>query len=257
MRVVPAKPLRSRRTRLARTERAQFPSLAAVAVFLGILCGADRAAAGAAFNATATTDFRYRGVSLSDQRPALTVGVSYDHPSGAYVSAVAIGALKPGGGAAYLGEQIYAGRALSGRTGLSWDVGLARTQVKTRGREPYSIRYTELYAGASRGGLNAYVYLSPDYMGEGAKTVYASLGGTRRLEDDWRVVGHVGLLAPVDRKPRSEIRKAQFDTSIGLGRRIGPIDAQLRWTLHGPGGGYAPDHPQSRQALMLSATVTF
>ena len=45
---------------------------------------ASPAAAQVGVSASLLTDYLYRGVSLSDGRPAASLTLSYDHPSGAY-----------------------------------------------------------------------------------------------------------------------------------------------------------------------------
>jgi hypothetical protein len=58
---------------------------------LASLCVATPAAAQVAIEAVIQTDYRVRGYSVSDSKPAAAVSLNYDHPSGIYLGAAAAG----------------------------------------------------------------------------------------------------------------------------------------------------------------------
>src|SRR5512134_2379963 len=76
-----ARPRRS----IPRKRTAEFRRAFACALFAGA-AGAQAQMAG---SATLVSDYRFRGTSFSDERPAAQIALSYDHESGAYIGAFA------------------------------------------------------------------------------------------------------------------------------------------------------------------------
>src|ERR1700683_5298977 len=73
-------------------------SLVCTALFLGLAVPAT-ALAQLVGTAVVESQYRSRGVALTDGKPDLRLGVSYDHPRGVYVGASLIGGeTDPGGG---------------------------------------------------------------------------------------------------------------------------------------------------------------
>jgi uncharacterized protein (TIGR02001 family) len=233
-------------------------ALAAVAPVV-ILCHPAPARAQAGVNLTFATDYRYRGYSLTDDRPALTLTFAYDHPSGAYASLAAIGALTSDQGAKGAGVQAYAGYAARLKSGASWDLGVTGTDVTVYSgpQNRYRLKYAELYAGVAMGDLSAHLYYAPDYLGEGASTLYLDVSGAYRPAPAWRLFGHVGVLAPLHRSDWSYIRSARYDLRAGAAARLKHCELQLAWTGSGPGTDYPTGHAQKRNALVFAATYAF
>lgn len=78
------------------------------------------------FNASVTTDYRYRGISQTNRRPALQGGVDYTHtPTGLYVGAWAstIKWIKDVGGDSNVEIDVYGGKTGELGGGFSYDVG--------------------------------------------------------------------------------------------------------------------------------------
>ena len=79
------------------------------------------------FNVGATTDYRYRGISQSRLKPALSAGADYSHASGLYVGTwlTTIKWIKDAGGDAPMEWDVYGGyKGQFGASGLGYDVGL-------------------------------------------------------------------------------------------------------------------------------------
>lgn len=226
-------------------------------MLLSLAVPAAPARAQAALNLSATTNYLYRGYSLSAQRPALVATASWDLPSGPYASASAIAGAGHGRGAALSGYQAYVGYARRFSGDSSWDVGLARTEVSQRYSTRYRVAYDEAYAGVSTRSLSAHVYYSPDYLGEGAATLYATATKTLTPAPGWKIFGAAGVLLPVRRDAGSELRRAQFDASVGVARRLGDLELQAALAAQGPDTGLAAGRPQGHTALSLSATLSF
>lgn len=221
------------------------------------MLAAAPAAAQAGLSLSATSDFIYRGYSLSAERPAAIGTVAYDHESGVYASASAIAVAAHGGGVRVSGYQAYAGFARRFDADSSWEVGVARTDVSQPYRTRYRVTYDEIYVGASSRRFSAHVYYSPDYLGEKTQTVYATVSGTLTPAPGWKVFGKAGLLLPVQRRADSEIRRAQYDVGVGVARRIGDIELQAAASLFGPDDDLVAGVGQGRAAVTASATFYF
>lgn len=215
------------------------------------------ALAQAAASASVQSDFGYRGVSLSTDRPAASLTLSYDHASGAYVSVAAIAAATEHDGVRLLGHQAYAGVAGKFPSNLAWDLGVADTQVDDYEIPRSRIAYREVYAGLSWRNVSAHTYYSPDYMGDGVRTLYTNLEASWSPAPDWTITGGGGLLVPIDPADDAEIRKTQFDLSLGATRKLGKALVALKWTHHGPHGGYSPVDRGKRNKVIVGITYAF
>jgi uncharacterized protein (TIGR02001 family) len=245
----PVTPVRVRRRRgLARL------GAGVAALALGV---AAQAHAQVGFSAALTSDYRYRGFSLSDGRPAFTATVTYDQRAGGYLGLAGVGAATARDGVQALGYQAYAGYAAHLSADTSWDVGVTHSDLTEYITPRYRVRYSEVYAGIAAQHLSAHVYYSPDYLGEHVDTLYASLDGSLNRAADWRVFGHVGVLAPIRRGAGSEIHAAQYDLRAGVARRIKDWEAQVSVVGFGPGADYPPGHRQSRETLLVGVTRYF
>jgi uncharacterized protein (TIGR02001 family) len=211
-----------------------------------------------AVSASLASDYRYRGVSLSDEKPALTLTVTYDHASGAYVGVSSIGALSARGAPRWLGYQAYVGYAHRVGPEASWDVGLTATDVAQYGASRSRVRYGEVYGGLSWKSLSAHVYYAPDYLGQGASALYTDVDGAIRPAKHWRLFGHVGLATPLESATaRRAIRRASYDLKAGVAASVKNLEVQLAWSEYGPSAEYFTGERQPRDALVVSATYSF
>lgn len=227
----------------------------------GLLAGAALwpAAAHAQLGASLSiqSDDRYRGISFTDARPAATLTVNYDHPTGAYVGATAIGAVTAEEGFRVTGVQAYGGYARRLASGGSLDLGVAHTDVTEYDRARYRLRYSELYVGLAGRNLSAHVYYSPDYLGGRVQTLYGSLDGSWAPAVAWRLFGHAGVLAPVQHRPGAGLSGLQYDLRAGAARQTGPVEVQLSLVTGGPDASYPAMHAQTRTTVVLGATYPF
>jgi uncharacterized protein (TIGR02001 family) len=224
---------------------------------LAAFAWAGAAQAETAFSAAVSSDYRFRGISLSDGRPALTASFNYDAEGGGYVGLTGVAAATAHNGFQALGYQAYAGYARRLGSGDSWDVGVAHTDITEYYRPPYAVRYSEVYAGWAGRNLSAHVYYSPSYLGERVATVYANLDGSITPSPDWRLFAHAGVLTPVTRRAGSDLRNPQYDARVGVARRIRSVELQLSGVTVGPDADYPANHPQKREAVVLSAAYYF
>ncbi len=202
-----------------------------------------------------TSDYRLRGVSLTERRPALSLGAAYDHPSGAYAGGSVIVADTGGGDVKRLGDIEYIGIAKHHADGLSWDVGASNTNVKIQVNQRYPVRYNEVYAGVARNDLSLRVSYSPNYLHSGVDTLYADLSGVYRPAENWRLVAHVGLLKRLD-GPTAEVPvRHRYDLMLAAVRGFDHGELRLAWIA-----AYATPHPHpspGRGGIVVGASVFF
>jgi uncharacterized protein (TIGR02001 family) len=194
--------------------------------FLAIAAGLFATASFAQVSGSVTlaSDYRFRGISLSQGRPAAQAEVSYDHASGWYAGLFGSNVRfldDPGREAQAVG---YAGYSRRLRGGLSVDAGADYSTFS--GGDGYN--YAELHAGLTAEEFNARLYYSPDYFGAGARTLYAELNGSHRLADKIRLIGHAGVLRSLSvASGQSSRERAHLDWLAGAELLLQPFKLQL------------------------------
>lgn len=199
------------------------------------------------------SDDRFRGISLSDDAPALQGDLDWSDPDGFYAGAFASSVhMAPCGepGAQWLG---YAGYARRIDARWNWEAGLSYAAF-TR---DHGYDYAEAYAGLISDSLSVRIHYSPHYFGYGPAVMYLEADGARELSPRWRLLGHVGVLRRLDPSPSGE-SSWRGDARIGLGVRAGVFDLQLAAVTSGGGAYYAFGYPAAsgtaRNALVFSAS---
>ncbi len=198
------------------------------------------------------SDYRLRGVSLTDNQPAIGASLTYDHASGAYAGAAVVAHDAPDGGR-LLGHMEYAGYALRGRGGYDWDVGVNNQDFTPYGPQRAHLRYSEVYVGVSRGDLSARVYYSPNYLRSWGTTAYLDLNGVLRPAASWRLSGHAGALIPAG-GGAAPVR-TRYDLRVGVARDFKAGEIRAIFTTAWP----TPHALSSRAApaLVVGASVFF
>lgn len=193
--------------------------------------GAAQAQASAALGVA--SDYRIRGISLTDGRGVATLAANYDHPTGAYAGASLVAHDPAGRGARLLGYQAYAGVAGRLAGGAVWDLGVSRVDMRPYFDRGYRVEYTQAYAGLSQGGLSGRVSLAPDYPRRRGATAYAELNAVARPADGWRLTGHAGALAALSGGGSND-RRTRYDVAVGVVRDLGRAEASLSWIAVSP-----------------------
>lgn len=207
--------------------------------------------------ASVDSDDRFRGVSLSDERPILGLQVSYDHPEGVYAGANFIAVDTAHEGLQALGHVAYLGYARRSGTGPTWDIGVTNAELRNYAIGRHSINYSEAYAGILTEHISARIFYSPGYFGGKLRTVYAELNGAVRPAPDWRLFGHMGVLTPVGGWAPPGARGERYDLSAGLARQLGAYELRLAWTSAIAQPTYAGSPRQSHDALVVGASRAF
>lgn len=209
------------------------------------------------------SDYRYRGVSLSDHQPALQLSIAYDHADGWYAGAFASSVQRAQGadgadGAAHLVS--YLGYARRLRNGLSWEAGAEYAALVGASRYDYP----EVYIGLASDHLSGRLYVAR-YSGAASPAVYAEFNGAHPLSEHTRLLGHLGWLyrsdsggADPDPQRPLDPQRLRFDLRAGLGITLSGFDLQMAWVLtEGDSAGYsifptAPNAGRSGWVLGLS-----
>lgn len=217
------------------------------------LCLAFPAKAQVSGSLALTSDYRLFGVSLTDRRPVLRLGVAYDHPSGFYVGGSLVGHNPEHTGTRLLGHMEYAGFAGRRPDGVTWDVGVNNVALSFYRDRKYSIEYNQLYIGIAKDALDAHVYFSPNYPTRGSGTVYVDLNGALRPADNWRLTGHAGALVGLADTRLQDDRRARYDVTVGVAREWTNAEVSVGWTAVFP----RPNPKSSWTQPGLVAGVTY
>jgi uncharacterized protein (TIGR02001 family) len=223
----------------------------ALVALLLLLPGAS-ALAQVSAQATVASDYLFRGVSLTDGRPAASLEINYDDSSGWFAGGLAT--------ATYLyGEHHYepeyivdVGYAHALSAGLTWEVGAT-----------YAVfadftfwNYVETFVGLLGERWNARLYYAPDYFGRGQRAAYAEFNYAQPLDEHWRLLGHVGVVhhSDVSFDPHSRT----LDASVGIAARYGNVSFALkRSMLNHENSLYPTDAPSGRGNWLLSVAYSY
>jgi uncharacterized protein (TIGR02001 family) len=227
---------------------------AAAATVLFALATAARAQTGA--GVTLVSDERFRGVSLSNSRPAARASLNYDHPSGWYVGGAAAD-VELDSERRQLALLTYLGYAQRTASGLGWELGATAANFAVDSR----YNYGEAFAGLIAQRWNARVYTSPSYFGSGHSTVYAEINGglplNQPLGRPLTLFGHVGALASGHGSPDADQKRAHADASAGLSAGFDGLELRLTWVVGGHEALYPIPHGQRTSVLVLGAAYFF
>lgn len=204
-----------------------FPPVRLSHYFLAVLLASGPAGALAqtGFSAGLLSDYRYRGLSLSDGLPVAQLGVNHDTASGVYLGLAVSGVRLPHTGT-NVQAVAYAGYAERLGSAFSWEAGLSATAFSRAA----AYGYREAYVGIGIERLSARVYLAPSYFGIGGRTLYAELNGSYPLSDKVDLVAHAGHLRPAARTEYRPFAPDPYtDLQAGLSAVRDNWTVQLAW----------------------------
>lgn len=212
------------------------------------------------FNASITSDYRYRGYSQSRREPALQGGADYVHnPSGFYIGtwASTIKWTKDAGGGGSIEWDIYGGKRGEVVKDVSYDVGVLNYIYPSNGLNP-SANTTEIYGQLGYG--PAYVKYShsvTDLFGfvDSKNSGYLDIGANVDIATGLVLNLHAG-----HQKVKSNSAFNYTDWKVGVTKDFGIVSGSL--ALIGTNSeayvGPAPDRKNlSKNALVLSVSKTF
>lgn len=220
-----------------------------------MLLASGPAGAQVSANLSLQSDFRVRGVSVTDHEPAISLNLADDLASGVYFGGSAIVQHAGPEGLRQLGHTEYLGFARRARNGVAWDVGVSNQDLEIYAARGFHLKYSEVYAGLSNGNLSSHIYYSPNYVRSGTSTLYLDVNGVWRPADDWRVSSHAGIWRPLAGWSGSPNRRTRYDVRVDLVRQFRRGELSLGWTTATPAPQPNPD--RSRSGLVLGATAFF
>jgi uncharacterized protein (TIGR02001 family) len=219
---------------------------------LYLACGVALAQAGGSI--ALLSDYRWRGVSLSDERPTFQLSASYDHPGGWFGGASLTGVVlgpydQPQ--LQLLGYAGYAGR-LSER--LGWEAGATGVHFGVDSRYDYG----EAFAGLSGERWTMRLHYAPDYFGRGMRTVYGEFNVGVPLSALVRATAHAGALVRVG-GAAAEDGRTNLDASLGLALARDAWEVRLDWVAGGRSSVYPTGYGRAAAngTLVLSASFAF
>ena len=220
---------------------------------LGLLTFAP-AEAQVAGNIALDSDYRLRGYSLTDEHPAFSAQLSYDDPSGIYLSLSGLTEL--GNGGRFLGIIGDIGYAKRLNPDVTLEAGVLRSQIGAAGADVRGFKYTEVYAGAYVGVVSGRIYYSPDWRTAHAPTIYGELEAGFEPLTNWRLSAHVGLLTHLDSSIHYRAGDTEGDWRLGIARQLG------RFELHGAVSRGGPERRygyrmHGKVALTVGGSVSF
>ena len=214
-----------------------------------LLATAARAQLGA--TVAVDSDYRYRGVSLSDSRPSERATLNYDAPerwyAGASLTRAALTTIDR-----YAQVLGYAG--WSTPTGDGRDVELGVDASHFSGISGYD--FAEAYIGLLAQSWTARLYYAPDYYGRHVDVVYGELDFHVPLDERSRVFAHAGALLPV-RGAEGEADRTRADLSVGAGIILRGWDLHVAAVGASRGGPYPAVFSGRRAALVVGASLSF
>lgn len=161
-------------------------SLVTLTVLSALVSG--QAFAGASANIGVTSNYMWRGMTQTQDDPAIQGGLDYSHDSGVYVGTWASNSKFLNDSGTEL--DLYAGYKKELKGGMSYDVGV----IKYAYPDDNSLDFTELYAKAGYKGVGAEVDYTLGKEGNQGKEhdLYYALGYTGELKNDWSYGAKVG-----------------------------------------------------------------
>jgi len=219
---------------------------------LALLIG-DAAQAQLGATISVESDYRFRGVSLSDSKPAWRATLNHDFMAGAYAGA-SVTRVELARDDRYSQLVGYAGYVTRWRDGQSIEFGASYSHFT--GDASYD--YLEAYAGLLAERWSVRVHYAPDYFGRGMQTAYADVDTHWPMNETLRLFAHAGaLVAVAGRSFGRDEQRSRFDLRVGLGATAGSLDLRLAWIEASRGGPYPAVYSGRRSAWQLSALLSF
>lgn len=178
-----------------------------------------------AFNAGVVTDYRYRGVSQSQLKPALQGGVDYSN-GGFYLGAwgSTIKWVKKFGGDADVEIDLYGGYKGEITKGLAFDVGLLAYVYPSNDLNP-DADTEEIYGAITYGPVTLkYSHALSNLFGapRSKNSYYADLSANFEVADGWTLTPHVGY-----QKVKGGVGFSYTDYALTVSKAFGAITPSI------------------------------
>lgn len=214
--------------------------------------------AGAVAQATASlsvdSDYRFRGVSLSESRPSVQLFLNYDTASGWYAGAAAT-QVEPARGDRYVWLLGYAGYVTAVVEGHRFEFGASYSHFTGDSGHDFA----EPYVGVLFEHWSLRLHYAPDYFGRHVRTAYLDASAQRPLTDHLRLFAHIGVLAPLSRQAviGNDANRVRADLRVGAGWASDGWDLRVAWVAASSGGPYPALYGGPRSAWLVGASYSF
>ncbi len=223
-------------------------------VLLAGLVHAVTAAAQFSGTVAAVSDYRFRGVSLSHEKPAAQLTVTYDAPAGGYAGVFASTVEFAAPASKTVQIVGFLGTAMPITSGVHADVGV---NYASFGGALRDYNYGEVYVGVSSGQYSASVHYSPEYFGASDGSLYGAFDVTHAVSDRVALLGHVGMLLPVEHGSAAPARRL-LDARAGVGFDFAGFNLQIAWvTTNAVRSSYPIDSTQRGDTFAISVLRAF
>lgn len=229
--------------------------LAAAAFALAL--PAAPAFADVAFNASLTSDYRYRGISQTRLKPAVQGGVDWSDASGFYAGAwgSTIKWIKDAGGDAGLELDFYGGYKTEIAKGLTLDIGALQYYYPSNKLKP-SANTLEGYGALTFGPATLKVSRSFTNLfgfANSKGSMYYDLTATFDLGDGWSLTPHIG------RQTVSKNSAASYtDASLTVNKAIDALTLSLGVVDAKTGAYFGPGNKDlGKRGVVASVKYTF
>jgi len=199
------------------------------------------------------SDYRYRGYSLSDERPTAIAQLGYDHSSGLYANVAAFATFGRDSDVYFLGAQGNAGYVKRLNPRLYLDMGVTHSEYDPIAPDRGDWRYTEVYVGLGTDQITGRISYSPHYFIADTETVYTEVEGALEPSENWRLNAHAGALFYLS-APYFIPHDTYYDWRVGVSRRFGHFDLHAALSSGGPGKDYYGSTPRNRTAFTVGAS---
>ena len=221
---------------------------------LAILCLLSSTAVRAQWSVSAAidSDYRFRGVSLSESGPTLQLALNYDAPNRCYggASARRVELARGDPYALLLG---YAGCVVPAEAGRQVELGATLSHFT--GDSSYD--FAEVYVGLLAAPWVARLHLAPDYFGRHVSTAYAELDSYLSLNEHFRLSAHLGAISRIAGRHDNGESRMRFDLRLGAGWVLRELELQVAWVAASRGGPYPAVYGRRRAAWVAGASYAF
>jgi uncharacterized protein (TIGR02001 family) len=206
-------------------------------------------------SASLLSDYRFRGVSLSHNRPAAQLAAAYDDASGWYGGAFASTVQLVYPTTRELQLVSFAGYARRMPSGLSWEAGADYSVVT--GAQSYS--YPEVYVGITSDSVSARLYYAPRYFGKESGAIYGEINASQQLLDRVRLLAHGGVLRNNGEGAYGvQLDRRVFDASVGVALDFDQFNVQLSWVgISSMNTPYPATAPRRKNGAVLTLSRSF
>ena len=224
-----------------------------VALWLALLA----ADVGAQVSGTATlvSNYRFRGISLSDGDPAAQFGITYDDAQNWYAGAFASTVKFAAPSNVELQAVPFVGYAWRTAGGVSWEVGADYALFTGSAR---GFDYPEVYLGVISENIGARLYYSNRYFGENTSTVYGEINGAQPLFYRVRLLAHFGILHSTSGSLYYRGSSHLLDGRVGIGVDLAPFNIELSWVgINAASAAYGIVGVSSHNGWVLTLACSF